>query len=78
MDKVIEITDVKTDNILSSTLFSEFEKFCKRNHYFKQAKQFTKIKFFSKFDQLVENMNNNTKKVKHRDGYYYTGMKYKK
>lgn len=78
MDKVIDITDEKTDKIRSSTLFSEFEKFCKRNHYFKQAKQFTRMKFFSKFDQLVGNMNNKAKKVKHRDGCYYIGMKYKK
>lgn len=78
MNGAIDITDEKTDKIRSSTLFSQFEEFCKNNHYSRQAKQFTKKKFFLKFDQMINDMDNNTKKSKRSDGCYYIGMKYKK
>lgn len=76
--EAINVTGEKSDQIRSSTLFQKFDEFCRNNHYFRQAKQITKKKFFQQFDQAINDMNNLVSKRKHSDSYYYVGMKYKK
>lgn len=76
--EAINVTGEKSDQIRSSTLFQKFDEFCRNNHYFRQAKQITKKKFFQQFDQAINDMNNLISKRKHSDSYYYVGMKYKK
>lgn len=78
MNETIDITNNTKDKIRSSTLFPKFEEFCRNNNYYRAAKQYSRTKFLSKFNQIVRNMHNNANKAKHSDSDYYIAMKYKK
>ena len=73
----IKVTGNAADKTRSSLLFPKFEEFCKDNHYYKQSRQITKNKFFRMFEQAINEMDLPITKRKHKDGFYYTGIRFK-
>lgn len=77
MNEAIEVTDEDNDKILSSTLYPEFNDYCINNNYIKQMKKYTRQRFLQEFDEIINSMPNNVRKVKRKSGYYYIGLTFK-
>ena len=46
LNEAVDVTGNKKDTVRSSDIFPAFEEFCRENHYYKQSRNITKIKFF--------------------------------
>lgn len=77
MNDIIDVTDDKNNKILSSSFYPKFDEYCINNNYIKQMKKYTRQKFLQEFDEIINNMPNNVRKVKRKNGYYYIGFKFK-
>ena len=77
LNEMFEVTGNPKDKIRSSDLFPTFEDFCRENHYYRQSRQITRNKFLSMFKQAIEENSLNVSWKKHKDHFYYLGLKFK-
>lgn len=77
LNEAVDVTGNKKDTVRSSDIFPAFEEFCRENHYYKQSRNITKIKFFKMLNQAIDETSFLISKKKHNDSFYFTGMKLK-
>lgn len=77
LNEAVDATGNKKDTVRSSDIFPAFEEFCRENHYYKQSRNITKIKFFKMLNQAIDETSSLISKKKHNDSFYFTGMKLK-
>lgn len=77
LNEAVDVTGNKKDTVRSSDIFPAFEEFCRENHYYKQSRNITKIKFFKMLNQAIDETSSLISKKKHNDSFYFTGMKLK-